>query len=76
MPRLLQGHENEERILSRRNVVKGGLATAAGAAATFFAIRSGTTAVTPMDVKRPGFGVHSVKPSTVEAESTTTTSGE
>jgi hypothetical protein len=74
MPRSLQGHENEEKVLSRRNVVKGGLATIAGATATFMAVRSGTTAVTPMDVKRPGFGTHSV--GGPKTKSTDTTTGE
>ena len=74
MPRTLQGHENAEQVLSRRNVVKGGLATIAGAAATFMAVRSGTTAVTPMDVKRPGFSTNSAGGS--KTKTTDTTSGE
>lgn len=45
--------KDERRIISRRAVVMGGLSTAAAAAATFMASRSGTTAVTPMDVKGP-----------------------
>jgi hypothetical protein len=55
MPQSSRVSQGEERFISRRAVVKGGLATAAGAVATLMAVRSGTTAVTPMDVKRPGF---------------------
>lgn len=47
-----KGLVNDDRILSRRKVVKGGLATAAGAVATFMAVRTGNTAATPMDVNR------------------------
>lgn len=54
---------NEQRVISRRGVVKGGLATAAGAVATFMAVRTGTAALTPLDVKRSGFSTNSTKPS-------------
>lgn len=58
-----QGPVNNERMVTRRRAVKGGLAAAAGAVATLMAARTGTTAVTPLDVKRPGFSTNSVSPS-------------
>lgn len=63
-------HKDERRVLSRRAVVMGGLSTAAAAAATFMAARSGTTAVTPMDVKGPS--MHSA-PITVKSSTKDTT---
>lgn len=52
----------DERVLSRRDALKGGLAAAAGAFATLLAARRGTAAVTPMDVKRGGFTQNAVTP--------------
>lgn len=67
MPQSSRVSQGEERFVSRRAVVKGGLATAAGAVATFMAVRSGTTAVTPMDVKRPGFTQFSAPTTTTKS---------
>lgn len=55
------GPINEDRLVSRRKAVKGGLAAAAGAVATLMAARTGTAAVTPLDVKRPGFSTNSTE---------------
>jgi hypothetical protein len=52
----------DERTMTRRVVVKGGLASVAGAFATLVAARRGSAAVTPMDVKRGGFTQNAVTP--------------
>jgi hypothetical protein len=51
--------KQDERTMTRRVVVKGGLASVAGAFATLVAARRGSAAVTPMDVKRGGFTTNS-----------------
>jgi hypothetical protein len=71
-----QGPVTEDRMLSRRKAVKGGLAAAAGAVATLMAARTGTAAVTPLDVKRGGFTIHSTRPTTSTQSTGTETSGE
>ncbi len=54
--------QQDERVISRRDALKGGLAAAAGAFATLMAARRGSAAVTPMDVKRGGFTQNAVTP--------------
>lgn len=49
MPESPQGTEQNEKSISRRDVVKGGAATIAGALATLMAARRGSAAVTSMD---------------------------
>ena len=59
---------NEDRSLTRRMAIKGGLAAAAGAVAAAMAARAGTAAVTPLDVKRPGFTMSRVGTTTQTVE--------
>lgn len=54
--------QQDDRVVSRRDALKGGLAVAAGAFATLLAARRGSAAVTPMDVKRSGFTPNAVTP--------------
>lgn len=49
MPKSPQGQTQDEKVISRRDVVKGGAATVAGALATLIAARRGSAAVTSMD---------------------------
>lgn len=49
MPQSPQDRKNEEKVVSRRDVVKGGTATLVGAFATLMATRRGSAAVTGMD---------------------------
>lgn len=58
---------NEDRSMSRRKAIKGGLAAAAGAVAAAMAARAGTAAVTPLDVKRPGFTMSRVGTPTTQS---------
>jgi hypothetical protein len=71
MPQSSRDLKSERRSVSRRSVIKGGLATAAGAVATMMAVTTGTTAVTPMDVKRAGFGQYSAPITVVTASDDT-----
>jgi hypothetical protein len=57
-----QVRKQDERTMTRRVAVKGGLASVAGAFATLVAARRGSAAVTPMDVKRGGFTQNAVTP--------------
>ena len=57
-----QEQNRDERVLSRREAIKGGFAVTAGAFASLLAARRGSAAVTPMDVKRGGFTQNAVTP--------------
>lgn len=57
-----QDRKQEEKAISRRDVVKGGAASIAGALAALMAAKRGSAAVTPMDVKRGGFTQNAVTP--------------
>lgn len=52
----------DERVVTRRDAVKGGLGAVVGAFAAMMAVRRGDAAVTPMDVKRGNFTQNAVTP--------------
>jgi hypothetical protein len=52
MTKDLRAHVANERMLSRRLVVRRGLSVAAGTIATLAVARDGSAAVTPLDVRQ------------------------
>lgn len=70
MPQTSQDATGTQRGLSRRAVVRGGLSVAVGAMATLLAVRDGSAAATPLDVKRQSTDVEDT-----DSTSTTTSKG-